>query len=41
LITLIINARSAADSLTRKDQIMRDKPNNSAVGAASLAAASG
>jgi hypothetical protein len=36
LIALIINARSAAESLIRKDQIMRDKPNSRAVGAAAL-----
>jgi hypothetical protein len=33
LIALIINARSAADTSIRKDQIMRDKPNHCAVGA--------
>ena len=41
LIALIINARSAAETLIRKDQIMRDKPNSSAVGAACLAATPG
>jgi hypothetical protein len=41
LIALIINARSAAESLIKKDQIMRDKPNSSAVGAACLAATPG
>jgi hypothetical protein len=41
LIALIINARSAAESLMKKDQIMRDKPNSSAVCAACLAAVPG
>jgi hypothetical protein len=36
LIALIINARSAAESLMKKDQIMRDKPNHCAVGAVAL-----